>query len=112
MGERLFCFSLRVLSDASAKFGGIDEIFTAVDGADGIANVAWLAAEMMEAGNRYAKRHNIENPAPLSADDILDELEPREIMALRAIIFATINNDSEAEVKTQTEESENPTQAG
>lgn len=112
MGERLFCFSLRVLSDASAKFGGIDEIFTAVDGADGIANVAWLAAKMMEAGDKYAKRHGIENPAPLSADDILDELEPREIMALRDIIYATINNDSEAEVKVQTEESENPTQAG
>lgn len=111
MGERLFCFSLRVLSDAASRFGGIDEIFTAVDGADGIANVAWLAAEMMDAGDRYAKRHNIDNPAPLSADDILDELEPREIMALRDIIYATINNDSEAEVKVQAD-SENPTQAG
>lgn len=107
--ERLFCFSLRVLSDASAKFGGMDNIFNAIDGADGINAVAWLAARMMEAGHRYAVQHSMDDPAPVNEDAILDGLDVTEFGALKGIIFDTINNDSEAEVTVQAEE--NPTEA-
>ena len=105
--ERYFCFSLRVLNDASAKFGGTDAIFEAIDGPEGIGNVAWLAAALMDGGHRVAVKRGLADPAPVSADDILDELGVAEINALKSIIFATIANDSEAEVSVETKE--NPT---
>lgn len=108
--ERFFCFSLRVLSDASAKFGGVDAIFSAMDGDKSVENVAWLAARMMDAGDRYAKRHGLDNPAPLTADDILDELSFNEILGLRDIVLSSVGHDSEAEVSVQAD-GENPTGA-
>lgn len=107
--ERLFCFSLRVLNDASAKFGGVDAIFTAMDGDKSVENIAWLASRMMDAGDRYAKRHGLENPAPVNADDILDELSYNEVLGLRDVVLSSVGHDSEAEVSVQSEG--NPTEA-
>lgn len=110
MGEkRFFCFSLRVLSDATAKFGSLDAVSEVVDGGD-VDAVAWLVSRLMDAGHRYAESHGLDDPAPLSADELLDGLGLEDVMALRLIAVATVSHDSEAEVAVQTESS-NPTEA-
>lgn len=104
MGEKhYFCFSLRALNAASVKFGGINNVFEAIDGPNSAENVAFLAAALMDAGHRYALRNGLQDPEPLTADDLLDELSYAEIIKLKDIILSTVGNDSEAEVAVESE---------
>lgn len=109
--KRAFCFSLRVLQDITDKFGSYENLFAAVDGEKSVENVAWMLSQLMDAGSRYAKMNGLENPAPLSADEILDMSGPFDIGKYKSIIFATLARDTESTVQVESTEG-NPTQAG
>lgn len=109
--KRVFCFSLRVLQDITDKFGSYDKLFDAVDGEKSIENVAWLLSRLMDAGSRYAKMNGLENPAPLTNEQILDMSGPFDIGKYKSIIFSTLARDTESSVQAESDGG-NPTQAG
>lgn len=99
-GEKhLLCFSLRVIQQCTERYGGIDKIGAALDGKDSLDEAIWLLAVMMKAGAAYADRNAIDNPPPLSADDMLDFCDIGDLADLKGAIVATITNGSTAEVE-------------
>jgi len=52
------CFSLRVMRSCTERYRSIEKIDSAIDSEDKLQNVyesVWIIAEMMKAGERYAK---------------------------------------------------------
>lgn len=108
--ERLLCFSTGVVEKACERFGSLDAYFKAMekgDQAGQMKTVIWSLAAMMDAGDRYAKRKGIPNPAPLTEDDIRELCDVTELMGLQSKIAETISNGS-----ARTVEAEPPKNAG
>lgn len=95
--EYLGCFSTRVLVDVEDYTGmsfadGINDILEKKS----IKDIVWLISKLIEAGDRYAKMENIDNPGTLTEDDIYDcvGVEDYETM------FIGVNEIVSAGVKT------------
>lgn len=102
--EHILCFSARVVRACSERYGSIDNIDAhLLDGTETqtMDESVWLLEQMMAAGDRYAKQEGIENPAPLSYDEIYDLCGLDDLMAMRAKIFGTIADGNERTVEVE-----------
>lgn len=91
----LLCFSGRVLRNVTEHFGGLTEMYQAFGQEDQTASfdaAVWTMAQMLQAGDRYAKRNGMDNPGPLTADDLYDLCDIREFSGLYAAIRETITS--------------------
>lgn len=75
--KRLFLYSFRV-SKAVEEFNDTD--IGTVD------YVIWLAGLMMNAGKKYAERYGLQNPEPMSAEDMMDYCSEEEILQFSDLI--------------------------
>ena len=93
-GKRyLLCFSLRVIRSCTERYKSIEEIGSAIDSEDKLQNVyesVWIIAEMMKAGERYAKLNGLDAPEALSEDVLLDVFDVRDAALLVEKIQETI----------------------
>lgn len=75
-GEKhLLCFSTRVVRSCVERFGEVSGIFDALADESRLRafdSAIWILARLMDAGDRYAKKNGLENPPPLSEEDLLD----------------------------------------
>lgn len=104
--EHLLCFSARVVRACTEKYGGVEKIGDALSEGSPVETLdeaVWLLATMMDAGARYAKLNGIDNPPPLSAEDMLDVCDLSDFAAFKDKITETITNG-----KTTTVEAEAP----
>lgn len=93
------CFTARVQRACCEKFGSMEEMYNALSSEDEVAildNSVWLLAEMMKAGDKYAKNNGIANDNPMSIDDILDSCD---VHSIRGAIVMTINNGKRTTVE-------------
>ncbi len=93
-------FSLRVLNACKERYGTLDGIFQALqgaaDGMDAIEECLWLLENMLDAGWRY-DRINGKNPTqPPDMDMLLDVLDLSEV---QAALVTAIAGDSVRTVK-------------
>lgn len=99
--ERLLCFSTRVIRDVVDRFGDVSKINDALNDKDkcrALDNAVWLLSKMMDAGGRYARLNGIENPEPLSYEDLYDSLDIGDFTRLRQKIQETIVNGNQRTV--------------
>ena len=90
--DHLLCFSARVVRNCTERYGGmekLDEVLSAGD-VRSFDEALWLLAEMMTAGDRYARQNGTANPSPLSVDDLLDLCDISDFAHMRAKIRETI----------------------
>lgn len=109
--EYLLCFSARVVRAVTERYGGIehiDEALSGKGGTDGEANAVraldeavWILATMMDGGARYAKHNGLDNPPPMTAEDLLDVLDIGDFARLRVKIAETITNGKEVHVEAE-----------
>lgn len=79
--RRLFLYSLRVARDVMQRTDAEAE-----NGGDEIGDIAFVAHRMMEAGARYAKANDYENPEPLTEEQVLDLCDMEDYGIIAEII--------------------------
>ena len=102
--EHLLCFSLRVIRQMVERYGALEQMDAQVTTEDEIHNLdeaLWQLAAMMEAGDRYAKRHGIDNPAPLDVEALYDLCGIADLADLRAKVRASVRSGSAATVEAE-----------
>ncbi len=106
----LLCFSSRVVRECSARYGGIEKIGEALTKgteAEIMDECFWLLALMMDAGARYAKIEGLENPKPLSFDELYDVCGLDDLMGMKERIFETVANGNERKIEVEPEKGKN-----
>lgn len=108
------CFSLRVMRSCTERYRSIEKIDSAIASEDKLQNVyesVWIIAEMMKAGERYAKLNGLDAPEALSEDVLLDIFDVRDTALLVEKIQETILAGKAAEVEAEPEKNAEATRA-
>ena len=102
--EHLLCFSARAVRACTERYGGMEMIGDALTEGGPVKTLdeaVWLIATLMDAGDRYAKLNGIDNPPPLSADDMMDVCDLADFAAFKDKIAETITNGRAATVEAE-----------
>lgn len=102
--EYILCFSAKVVRECAERYGSFDQIGKALlDGTEVeiMDESVWLLEQMMAAGNRYAEREGIQNPKPLTYDEIYDLCGLDDMMSLRTKVFDAIENGSKRRIEVE-----------
>lgn len=112
--EHLLCFSARVVRAVTERYGGVEEIDSALDVSEPVRaldEAVWLLATMMDGGARYARLNELDNPPALTADELLDVLDISDFGRLKDKIAETITNGKRVNVKAEPPKNAKTTQA-
>lgn len=113
--EHLLCFSARVVRACTERYGemgGMDEALTSGSPVQAMDEAVWMIAAMMDAGARYAKLNGIDNPPPLTAEDLLDVCDLGDFTQLTSKITETITNGKTPTVEAEPAKNAKATPAG
>jgi hypothetical protein len=102
--EYLLCFSARVIRACSQRYGNVDKIGDALTKGTEIEimdECFWLLSTMMDAGARYAELEGMENPKPLSYDDLYDTSDLLDLATAKERIFETVAEGNKREVEVE-----------
>lgn len=102
--EYLLCFSARVMKDCAdrhGEFGKIDEALAAGTQSEALDETLWLLSRLMDAGARYAKHNGLENPTPLSQDELYDLCHVSDVGTLRGKIAEAIRGGQKTNVEVE-----------
>ena len=111
--EHLLCFSVRVIMAVNDRYGGVEQIDAALSGENlnqNLREAVWLLSTMMAAGARYADLNGIENPPPLSCEELYDLCDTEDFLGLRGKIVETIIAGRTAHVEVEPEKNGMATQ--
>ena len=100
--EHLLCFSARVVRAVTERYGGVENIDTALSAGDplkALDEAVWLLATMMDGGARYAKLNGLETAPPLTADELLDVMDLNDFGQLRTKITEAVVSGRETNVE-------------
>lgn len=99
--DRLLCFSAGVVEAACDKYGTLEDFFGALDGdqATRLRAVIWALAQMMKAGEAYAKRKGLETAPALTEEDIRYCCDIGDLSDLQEKVAETITNGSDRQVE-------------
>lgn len=104
-GQRhLLCFSTRVIRAVTERYGDVAKLYEAISTEDPVHNLdesIWLLAAMMDAGGRYAQMHGLDNPAPLTAEQLYDACDISDFAQLRLSIMETVTNGQKTHVEVE-----------
>lgn len=98
----LLCFSARVVRAVTERYGGVENIDTALSAGDALKaldEAVWLLATMMDGGARYAKINGLETAPPLTADELLDVMDLNDFGQLRTKITEAVVSGRETHVE-------------
>lgn len=93
--EHLLCFSARVVRACTERYGdivNIDEALTSGSDVQAMDEAVWMIAAMMDAGARYAKLNGLDDPPPLTEEELLDVCDLGDLTQLTSKITETITN--------------------
>lgn len=102
--EHLLCFSARVVRACTERYGDVSGLGDALDNPDklkALDEAVWILAQMMDAGDRYAKLNGLENPEPLSVDAIYDMSDLNDFFAIRQKVVATVTQGRATHVEVE-----------
>lgn len=113
--EHLLCFSARVVRACTERYGemgGMDEALTSGSPVQAMDEAVWMIATMMDAGARYAKLNGLDNPPPLTAEELLDVCDLGDFTQLTSKITETITNGKTPTVEAEPAKNAKATPAG
>ena len=113
-GKRhLLCFSVRVVRHCTERYGSINGLYSALSAEDelqALDEALWLLAEMMQAGDKYARMHGMDNAPCMSAEELEDACDISDFVQMRAAIMLTINNGRKTKVEVESSPNAEATQ--
>lgn len=96
--EYILCLSLKGIANLSARYGDLEKASKAMAKPD-ICDAIIILAEMMSCGDRYAKLNGMENPEPLSQEELEYGLDLADFVPMMAKIGETVRLSMEREVE-------------
>lgn len=103
----LLCFSGRVIRNVSEQFGGMQEMYTALDDPDQVKRLdaaVWVLSQMIQAGDRYAGLNGMDNPGSLTFDQLYDLFDIQDFVGLYGKIKETITSGGARTVAAKPDE--------
>lgn len=99
--EYLICFSTRVLMALEEREGDSSAGLEKIMKTQKVSDVFWLLAQMIDAGDRYAKIEGIENPGTISYDELVDTLGVDEYQDVFGAIAEAVQKGTKPDVQTK-----------
>ena len=99
--EYLICFSTRVLMALEEREGDISAGLEKIMKTQKVSDVFWLLAQMIDAGDRYAKIEGIDNPGTISYDELVDTLGVDEYQDVFGAIAEAVQKGTKPDVQTK-----------
>lgn len=99
--EYLICFSTRVLMALEERDGDSSAGLEKIMKTQKVSDVFWLLAQMIDAGDRYAKIEGIDNPGTISYDELVDTLGVDEYQDVFGAITEAVQKGTKPEVQTK-----------
>ena len=99
--EYLICFSTRVLMALEERDGDSSAGLGKIMKTQKVSDVFWLLAQMIDAGDRYAKIEGIDNPGTISYDELVDTLGVDEYQDVFGAITEAVQKGTKPEVQTK-----------
>ena len=103
----LLCFSGRVIRNVSERFGGVQEMYTALGDYDQVKSLdaaVWVLSQMIQAGDRYAGLNGLDNPGSLTFDQLYDLFDIQDFVGLYGKIKETITSGGARTVAAKPDE--------
>lgn len=88
--DYITCLSTRVLVALEERGGDADKELARIMKSAKLSDLFWLLAQMIDAGNRYAKLEGLENPGTLSLDDLMDTMGPDDYDGMTLAMTETV----------------------
>lgn len=88
--EYITCLSTRVLVALEERGGDADKELARIMQGRKLGDLFWLLAQMIDAGDRYAKREGIDNPGSLSLDELIDSVGPDDYEVMTGAMVDTV----------------------
>ena len=99
--EYLICFSTRVLMALEEREGDSSAGLEKIMKTQKVSDVFWLLAQMIDAGDRYAKIEGIDNPGTISYDELVDTLGVDEYQDVFGAITEAVQKGTKPDVQTK-----------
>lgn len=93
--EYLLCFSARVIRACAERYGDVSGLGDALDNEDRLKamdEAMWILSKMIDGGARYAALNGIENPNPLSVDELYDTSDISDFSRIKLKIMEAVTN--------------------
>lgn len=110
--EYIICFSTRVLMALEEREGDSSAGLEKIMKTQKVSDVFWLLAQMIDAGDRYAKIEGIDNPGTISYDELVDTLGVDEYQDVFGAITEAVQKGTKPDVQTKPAKNAKTTQAG
>lgn len=98
--EYLVCFSTRVLLAIEEREGDSEKGLQRILSDGKASDLFWLLAQMIDAGDRYAKIEGIDNAGKISYDDLLDTVGVGEYSEMFAAVAEAVKAGNTPTIKT------------
>ena len=88
--DYITCLSTRVLVALEERGGDADKELARIMQGRKLGDLFWLLAQMIDAGDRYAKLEGIDNPGTLSLDALMDSMGPDDYEVMTGAMEDTV----------------------
>lgn len=88
--DYITCLSTRVLVALEERGGDADKELARIMQGRKLGDLFWLLAQMIDAGDRYAKLEGIDNPGTLSLDALMDSMGPDDYEVMTGAMADTV----------------------
>lgn len=99
--EYTTCLSTRVLVALEERGGDADKELARIMQGKKLADLFWLLAQMIDAGDRYAELEGLDNPGTLSLDELMDRMGPDDYEAMTGALADTVKAGSTPTVESK-----------
>lgn len=88
--DYITCLSTRVLVALEERGGDADKELARIMQGRKLGDLFWLLAQMIDAGDRYAKMEGLDNPGSLSLDALMDSMGPDDYEVMTGAMVDTV----------------------
>ena len=99
--EYITCFSTRVLIAIEEREGDSTEGLKRILNDSKLDDLFWLLAQLIDAGARYAKMEGLNNPEPLTKDELIDMIGVDEYPSIFGEITQTVISGNTPNIETK-----------
>lgn len=109
--EYLTCFSTRVLMRVEEEKGETaHEWLQKMIENQSVGDMFWLLAQLIDAGDRYAKLEGLDNPGAIDFEALIDTVGVDDYATMFAAVVETVKNGQTPNVRTKPEKNVKTTQ--
>lgn len=111
--NHILCFSVRVVRHCTERYGSMSGLYEALsteNDLQALDEALWLLTEMMQAGDKYAKMHGMDNAPCMTAEELEDACDISDFVQMKAAIMLTINNGKKTNIEAESSPNAEATQ--